>query len=202
MPCRALAVLQARGIIALLHGPAEVRSRLGSDRSVFGRALSIEPFNSAATCPQVFDTPSVWAERFPSQRTVKTAGASKVTVHCSRERPGAGMENTVIALSVGVAVAAIVLVAFKALENRIKAGKAQSGPWGSTLSRPSKPRYHAVEAVQTGSNTAIETDFRKVFMLTSQEGKEALISDWMQRKNCNRVEAMRLAVEEWRRDNR
>jgi hypothetical protein len=37
---------------------------------------------------------------------------------------------------------------------------------------------------------------------SSAEGKEALIKRWMDRKKCNRLEAMRLAVEEWRRENR
>ena len=48
----------------------------------------------------------------------------------------------------------------------------------------------------------IERDFRNVFMTTSTEGKEALIKRWMDRKKCSRPEAMRLAVEEWRRENR
>jgi hypothetical protein len=38
--------------------------------------------------------------------------------------------------------------------------------------------------------------------MTSQTGKEALIGKWMQRTGCGRSQAMRLAVEEWRRDNR
>ena len=45
-------------------------------------------------------------------------------------------------------------------------------------------------------------EFNKVFMTTSKEGKEALIERWMARKKCGRLEAMRLALEEWRRENR
>ena len=45
-------------------------------------------------------------------------------------------------------------------------------------------------------------EFNKVFMTTSKEGKEALIERWMARKKCGRLEAMRLAIEEWRRENR
>jgi len=41
-----------------------------------------------------------------------------------------------------------------------------------------------------------------VFMATSKNGKEALIKRWTDRKNCDRQEAMRLAIEELRRDNR
>jgi hypothetical protein len=47
-----------------------------------------------------------------------------------------------------------------------------------------------------------EREFRAVFSMTSQAGKEALIDKWMRRKGCDRSQAMRLAVEEWRRDNR
>ena len=45
-------------------------------------------------------------------------------------------------------------------------------------------------------------EFNKVFMTTMKEGKEALIERWIARKKCGRLEAMRLAIEEWRRENR
>ena len=45
-------------------------------------------------------------------------------------------------------------------------------------------------------------EFRTVFNMTSQASREAMIENWMRRKGCSRSEAMRLAVEEWRRDNR
>jgi hypothetical protein len=48
----------------------------------------------------------------------------------------------------------------------------------------------------------IEHEFRKVFMFTSNEGKEALIKRWIDGKKCSRGEAMRLAIDEWQRDNR
>jgi hypothetical protein len=47
-----------------------------------------------------------------------------------------------------------------------------------------------------------EREFRAVFSMTSQAGKEAMIERWMRRQGCSRSEAIRLAVEEWRRDNR
>ena len=48
----------------------------------------------------------------------------------------------------------------------------------------------------------IEHDFNKVFMTTSKEGKEAPIKGWIDRKKCSRGEAMRLATEQWRWENR
>ena len=48
----------------------------------------------------------------------------------------------------------------------------------------------------------IEHEFNKVFMTTTKEGKQALIERWMARQKCGRLEAMRLAIEEWRSDNR
>ena len=49
---------------------------------------------------------------------------------------------------------------------------------------------------------AAAREFRTVFNMTSQASKEAMIEKWMRRQGCSRSEAMRLAVEEWRRDNR
>jgi hypothetical protein len=51
-------------------------------------------------------------------------------------------------------------------------------------------------------DSGIEHEFNKVFMTTSKEGKQALIKRWTDRKRCDREEAMRLAIEELRRDNR
>jgi hypothetical protein len=48
----------------------------------------------------------------------------------------------------------------------------------------------------------IERDFHNVFRTASPEGKEAVIKRWMDRMKCDRLEAMRLAVEEWRWHNR
>jgi hypothetical protein len=53
-----------------------------------------------------------------------------------------------------------------------------------------------------GVDPQIEREFNRVFTMTSKEGKEALIKRWTDKKQCGRGEAMRLAVEEWRRDNR
>jgi len=48
----------------------------------------------------------------------------------------------------------------------------------------------------------IELEFNKVFMTTSNDGKEGLIQRGIDKKKCGRGEAMRLAVEEWRRERR
>jgi hypothetical protein len=53
-----------------------------------------------------------------------------------------------------------------------------------------------------GRQSEVQRDFARVFSMTSAEGKEALIKRWMDRGGCDRTEAMRLATEEWRRDNR
>jgi hypothetical protein len=48
----------------------------------------------------------------------------------------------------------------------------------------------------------IEHQFNKVFIRASKEGKEAIIEGWTDWNKCSREEAMRLAVEEWRVQNR
>ena len=48
----------------------------------------------------------------------------------------------------------------------------------------------------------IEREFNNVFMTTSKEGKQALIERWIDRKKCDREEAMRLAIENCGGDNR
>jgi hypothetical protein len=52
-----------------------------------------------------------------------------------------------------------------------------------------------------GRRSEIQRDFQRVFSMTSVQGKEGLIKRWMDRTGCDRTEAMRLATEEWRRDN-
>ena len=64
------------------------------------------------------------------------------------------------------------------------------------------PYWKGLHQKARGVDPRIEREFNKVFMMTSKEGKEALIKRWTDRKKCGRGEAMRLAVEEWRRDNR
>ena len=70
-------------------------------------------------------------------------------------------------------------------------------PWKAHPVDPGLP-YQKAQRVDPG----IEREFNKVFMTVSKKGKEALIKRWVDRKKCDREEAMRLAVEELRRDNR
>ena len=65
--------------------------------------------------------------------------------------------------------------------------------------RVDPPRLHQ-EAQRV--DPRIEREFNNVFMTASKKGKEALIKRWADRKNCDREEAMRLAIEELRQDNR
>ena len=67
---------------------------------------------------------------------------------------------------------------------------------------PAPPHRKAPRQKAPKIGPRIEHEFNKLFMTTSKEGKEALIRRWMARQKCSRVEAMRLAVEEWRRENR
>ena len=64
------------------------------------------------------------------------------------------------------------------------------------------PRQKAPKQKAPKIGPRIEHEFSRLFMTTSKEGKEALIKRWMARQKCSRLEAMRLAVEEWRRENR
>ena len=64
-------------------------------------------------------------------------------------------------------------------------------------------RHAGPGAVATGKrDSQAEREFRAVFNMTSPAGKEAMIEKWMGRQGCGRPEAVRLAVEEWRWDNR
>jgi hypothetical protein len=62
-------------------------------------------------------------------------------------------------------------------------------------SQPQRP-------VANAGRSEIERDFARVFSMTGAQGRERLIKRWMDRSGSDRTEAMRLATEEWRRDNR
>jgi hypothetical protein len=70
---------------------------------------------------------------------------------------------------------------------------------GSYAPRPAPARRRQADS---GRQSDIQRDFQRVFSMTSAQGKEGLIKRWMDRTGCDRTEAMRLATEEWRRDNR
>ena len=59
-------------------------------------------------------------------------------------------------------------------------------------SQPQRP-------VANAGRSEIERDFARVFSRARQ--RERLIKRWMDRSGSDRTEAMRLATEEWRRDN-
>lgn len=69
-------------------------------------------------------------------------------------------------------------------------------------SHPLRPAPATQRQADLGRQSDIQRDFQRVFSLTSAQGKEGLIKRWMDRTGCDRTEAMRLATEEWRRDNR
>ena len=63
-------------------------------------------------------------------------------------------------------------------------------------------RMQPQRSAPNARRSEIERDFARVFAMTSAQGKEGLIRRWMARTGCDRTEAMRLATEEWRQDNR
>jgi hypothetical protein len=69
------------------------------------------------------------------------------------------------------------------------------------LQHGTQPRRPATER-NFGRQSEIQREFSRVFSMTSAQGKENLIRRWIERSGCDRTEAMRLATEEWRRDNR
>ena len=69
-------------------------------------------------------------------------------------------------------------------------------------SQPLRPASATRRQADLGRQSNIQRDFQRVFSMTSAQGKESLIRRWMDRTGCGRTEAMRLATEEWRRDNR
>jgi hypothetical protein len=122
------------------------------------------------------------------------------------------MDSLSIVVTVGFAVCAVVLFAALLAEYRRIRRKAParlqghlgSGPWrvAEVKERPGLRAGLAQAASQHGKGQAIEREFKNVFMLTSKEGQEALIKRWMDRTKCGRGEAMRLAVDEWHREQR
>jgi hypothetical protein len=70
--------------------------------------------------------------------------------------------------------------------------------WWSRHARHGSPRTQP----RASASPQVERDFRNVFAMTSPAAKEAILEKWMRREGCDRSEAMRRAVEEWRRDNR
>jgi hypothetical protein len=51
-----------------------------------------------------------------------------------------------------------------------------------------------------GWQPEVQREFRRVFSMTSAQGREGLIKRWMDRNCYDRTEAMRPTIEEWRQD--
>jgi hypothetical protein len=76
---------------------------------------------------------------------------------------------------------------------------------GTTCQKPGLKKAKPLDGLLREDGAAdaqAAREFRTVFNMTSQASREAIIENWIRRKGCGRSEAMRLAVEEWRRDNR
>lgn len=68
---------------------------------------------------------------------------------------------------------------------------------------------HSEESASPPSHTAlsdaivsVEREFKQVFFNLTADGRERVIQGTMIKKRCTRIEAMRIAIEEWRSDNR
>ena len=48
----------------------------------------------------------------------------------------------------------------------------------------------------------VTREFKSVFFNTTVKDHERIVAFWMQKRSCGRVEAMRCAIEDWRRDQR
>lgn len=66
--------------------------------------------------------------------------------------------------------------------------------WGSTAITVPSPQ-------DAQKNDVIEAEFKSVFFSRTSADRERIISHWMRAKSVSRTEAMRLAIEDWRRDN-
>lgn len=51
-------------------------------------------------------------------------------------------------------------------------------------------------------NDALEAEFKNVFFNKTSADRERIISHWMKAKSVDRAEALRLVIEDWRKDNR
>jgi len=79
---------------------------------------------------------------------------------------------------------------------------AQNQAWIKKALQKETTKKPSLTVVDLAQVRAIEHEFNKVFMLTPKENREELIKSWMTKRNCDRVYAMKLATEEWQRENR
>jgi hypothetical protein len=80
-------------------------------------------------------------------------------------------------------------------------------PWHIAHAEQSARPLHAANKAQSQphsaqANEAVETEFRSVFFSRTSADRERIISYWMQKRDVDRTEAMRLAIDDWRKDTR
>jgi hypothetical protein len=63
-----------------------------------------------------------------------------------------------------------------------------------------KERYSSV--AETTPSHPIEIEFENVFFNRTANRRERIVAHWMKLKNCSRSEAMRLAIDDWQKDQR
>jgi hypothetical protein len=80
-------------------------------------------------------------------------------------------------------------------DNKEKEDRAANGQTEESALSPS-------HTVGSAAMASVEREFKQVFFNLTADGRERVIQGTMIKKRCTRVEAMRLAIEEWRADNR
>ena len=83
----------------------------------------------------------------------------------------------------------------------------RADPWQTAHAEQSAPPHQTANKTQSRPDSgpvddAVETEFRGVFFNRTSADRERIISYWMQKRGVNRTEAMRLAMEDWRKDTR
>jgi hypothetical protein len=63
-----------------------------------------------------------------------------------------------------------------------------------------RPRLITPQAQPT--RDPVESEFANVFFNKTKTDRERIVALWMTRKKCSRLEAMRFAVDDWRKDQR
>ena len=111
--------------------------------------------------------------------------------------PARAIDTTGILLAIALLLGAALVLSFL----HWKDWKVQKPGQGDGLkkAKPGPPDDHPSQSKADDPQKAdrvdprIEREFNNVFMTASKEGKQALIKRWMDRKKCDREEAMRLA---------
>lgn len=83
----------------------------------------------------------------------------------------------------------------------------RADPWQTAHAEQSAPPHQTANKAQPRPDSApmndtIEKEFRGVFFNRTSADLERITSYWMKKRGVNRTEAMRLAMEDWRKDTR